>query len=169
MNVSMILAIMASLGVGLLPATDGSEAFARMRLLVGNWQGPFTWTGARVDTGHMTATYHLTGNGTTLVEDLGDGAKPAMTSMYHLDNGDLRVTHYCGVGNQPRLKASGIDLASNIIRFDFVDITNLPEPDAPHVHGLTVHVVDADHLDLEFAFQAKGKESVEHITLTRIG
>jgi hypothetical protein len=32
-------------------------------------------------------------------------------------------------GNQPRLKAGSIDLSKNLIRFDFVDITNLASPD----------------------------------------
>jgi hypothetical protein len=30
-----------------------------------------------------------------------------------------------------------------------------------------MRLVDRDHLELEFAFRAKGKESLEHIALTR--
>jgi len=52
-----------------------------------------------------------------------------MTSAYHLDKEDLRMTHYCAAGNQPRLKAGSIDLSKNLFRFDFVDITNLASPD----------------------------------------
>src|SRR5581483_4203451 len=74
---------------------------------------------------------------------------------------------YRGAQNQPRLRAALIDLPRGVVRFDFVDITNLSAPDAPHVHGLTLHLVDDDHLELEFAFTARGKESVEHISLTR--
>jgi len=82
-------------------------------------------------------------------------------------DGAVRMPHYCGAGNQPRLKATSIDPAANVIRFELVDITNLHAPDAPHVHGFTMHLVDANHIELEFL--AKGKQSVEHIELTPCG
>jgi hypothetical protein len=168
MNLSILLALAALASLEHGPAGDASEAFTRLRLLQGSWRGTYTWTGARTESGKMTATYRLTGNGSALIEDLAVGEQPSMTSAYHLDKGDLRMTHYCGAGNQPRLKAGSIDLTKNLIRFDFVDITNLPTPDFPHVHGFTIRLVDGDHIELEFAFIGKGKESVEHIALTRI-
>jgi len=76
----------------------------------------------------MAATYHVTGNGSAVIEELIVDGKPSMTSAYHLDKDDLRMTHYCAAANQPRLKASSIDLSKNLIRFDFVDITNLASP-----------------------------------------
>jgi len=90
-----------------------------------------------------------------------------MTTAYHLDKGVLRMTHYCAAGNQPRLKARDIDLTKNVVHFEFVDATNLASPDAPHVHGFTLRFVDSDHLELEFAFRAKDKESIERIALAR--
>ncbi|SRR5581483_85471 len=148
-------------------AGDAQEAFKRMQSLQGTWKGTVQWTGAITRKGEMGARYRVTGKGSALIEDLLDGDEPVMTSVYHLDNRDLRVTHYCGAQNQPRLRAALIDLPRGVVRFDFVDITNLSAPDAPHVHGLTLHLVDDDHLELEFAFTARGKESVEHISLTR--
>jgi hypothetical protein len=90
-----------------------------------------------------------------------------MTSVYHLDAADLRMTHFCGAQNQPRLKARQIDLAKGIIDFDFVDITNLRGPDAPHVYGLEMRLTDPDHLTLTFLFQSGDKESREQINLKR--
>jgi hypothetical protein len=49
---------------------------------------------------------YLTGNGSALVESLIMGGVPTMTTVYHLDEADLRMTHYCGAKNQPRLKAA---------------------------------------------------------------
>jgi len=80
----------------------------------------------------------------------------------------LRMTHYCAAGNQPRLKAGSIDLSKNLIRFDFVDITNLASPDAPHVHGFSMRLLDANHIELEFAFQGNNKKSTEHIAFIRL-
>lgn len=168
MNLSIVLVLSALASLEHGPG-DASEAFTRLRRLEGSWRGSYAWTGARAANGAMTATYRVTGNGSALIEDLAIDEKPVMTSAYHLDKGDLRMTHYCAAGNQPRLKAGSIDLAKNVIRFDFVDITNLPAPDSPHVHGFMIRLVDADHIELEFTFQGKGKESVEHIALRRIG
>ncbi len=167
MHLSTILPLAALLAIGRLAPTDGARAYARLEQLEGNWRGTYRWTGARSGGGDLTATYRVIGFGSAVMEDLTMEGKLAMSTVYHLDNGDLRATHLCAAQNQPRLKANDIDLASGTMRFDFVDITNLPTPDAPHVHGLTVHVIDADHLEIMFAFTGKGKESEERIALTR--
>jgi len=91
-----------------------------------------------------------------------------MTTVYHLDNGDLRATHYCAAKNQPRLKAEKIDLTKGTISFAFVDVTNVSSLAAPFVHGLDVQLYDADHLELTFHFENAGKKSDEHITLKRV-
>jgi hypothetical protein len=90
-----------------------------------------------------------------------------MTSVYHLDGADLRLTHFCGAQNQPRLKASAIDPESGQITFSFVDITNLSSPTAGHVQGLEVRFLAADHITLRFRFTGDGKESDELVDLKR--
>src|SRR5437762_2923744 len=91
-------------------SSDGNTAFQKLSTLVGDWEGKYEWTGARHDSGRMKVHYYLTGNGSALLEDLSTGDTPSMTTVYHLDNGDLRATHFCGARNQPRLKAEKIDL-----------------------------------------------------------
>jgi hypothetical protein len=156
--------------VGFAAGADdsGAEALAKLRTLAGSWEGTFQWTGARTDAGQMNATYYVTGYGSAVVENLGDTSSPSMTSVYHLDGADLRMTHYCGTQNQPRLKARRIDLAQGIVEFSFVDITNVRSPDAPHVHGVEIQFRDADHLTLTFLFSSTGKESRERIELKRV-
>lgn len=78
-----------------------------------------------------------------------------------------RLTHYCAARNQPRLKASRIDLSAGAIDFAFVDATNLSAPDAPHVTGLEVRFADDDHVTLTFVFEGAGKLSREWISLQR--
>jgi len=167
MTLSIVVTLSSVVLAGQPNGTDTAAAFERMHALQGSWKGTYAWTGARSDSGAMDVTYRLSGAGSALIEDLIVDGNPSMTTVYHLDGSDLRMTHYCAAKNQPRLKAGSIDLTGNVYRFDFVDITNLRTPDAPHVHGFTMHIVDPDHLQLEFTFTAKGKESIEHITLTR--
>jgi hypothetical protein len=168
MTLAILLAVSAAASVN-AQGGDASEAFTRLRLLQGNWRGTSTrGEGANKKTAQINATYRLTGNGSVVIEELSGPEQPSMTTAYHLDNGDLRMTHYCAAENQPRMKAGSIDLAKNVIRFDFVDITNLRAPDAAHIHGLTMRMVDKDHLELVFTILAKGKEGFEHMSLTRV-
>ena len=95
------------------------------------------------------------------------GGVPGMTSVYHLDGADLRMTHFCAAQNQPRLRAHRIDLADGIIDFAFVDATNLRSADAAHVHALEMRLVDSGHITLTFLVQSGGQESRERIVLKR--
>lgn len=147
---------------------SSKRALDRLRSLAGDWSGTFQWTGARTDAGKMNVHYYVTGNGSAIVEDLSTGDTPNMTSVYHADGADLRLTHFCGAQNQPRLKANKVDVANGVFAFDFLDATNLRSPDAPHVTGLEMHMISADRLMLTFLFEAGGKQSREQITLARV-
>jgi hypothetical protein len=168
LNPGFLFALSVFLLACQISSADDSSAFERLKTLTGNWEGTYKWTGARSDEGKMNVTYSLTGHGTTVIENLGDENDPSMTTAYHMDNGVLRMTHFCGVGNQPRLKATSYDPEKGVINFEFVDATNLPTPDAPHVNGLRLMFVGKDAIQLQFAFVAKGKESLETIDLHRV-
>jgi hypothetical protein len=148
--------------------SSAAKALEQLKLLAGDWEGTAAWTGARTGSYPMNAGYYVTGNGSAMVENLISEGVPNMTSVYHLDAANLRMTHFCGAQNQPRLKADRIDLAHGAIDFDFVDITNLRAPDAPHVHGLEIRFIDPSHITLTFLFQSGGKESRERISLQRL-
>jgi hypothetical protein len=166
---SRVFLLVAALSLMTGHVGPGAEALASLRSLAGEWEGPLEWSGARTGTGTMSVSYSLTGNGSAVVENISDvgGATPAMTSVYHLDGADLRMTHYCGAENQPRLRAQHIDIAHGAIDFAFVDVTNLRSPGAPHVHGVEMRLMDPDHITLTFLFRSGGQESRERITLTR--
>lgn len=149
--------------------SDAKAALAKLRALAGEWQGTFEWTGARQDKGEMGARYYVTGRDSAVIENLIADGVPTMTSAYHLDHADLRVTHFCGAQNQPRLKAERLDLAQGAIDFALVDVTNLASPEAPHVVSLGLRFVDADHITIIFGFTAGGKSSEERISLRRVG
>ena len=112
---------------------NAARALEQLKSLAGDWEGTAQWTGARTGSYPMNAAYYVTGNGSAMVENLISEGVPNMTSVYHLDGADLRMTHFCGAQNQPRLKAERIDLTHGAIDFGFVDITNLRAPDAPQI------------------------------------
>src|SRR5215471_1306564 len=148
--------------------SNAAKALEQLKSLAGDWEGTAEWTGGRTGSYPLNAAYYITGNGSALVENLISEGVPNMTSVYHLDGADLRVTHFCGAQNQPRLKAQRIDLGHATVDFDFVDITNLRSPDAPHVHGLEIRFLDSNHVTVTFLFEGGGKESRERISLQRV-
>ena len=155
-----------------MPAPDaaGPRMFERMRTLAGTWEGTFEWSGGRTGAGKLRATYYVTGNGSALVENLlmGEGDAPSMTTVYHLDGAELRMTHFCAAQNQPRLKATQIDAAAGTADFGFIDVTNATVSPA-YVDGFSMRILDADDLNLKFEFLGKsGKKAVETIVLKRI-
>jgi hypothetical protein len=144
-----------------------NEGFNSIKNLIGEWQGTFKWSGGRTTEGQMNARYYLTGNGTAVVEDLINEGNIIMTSIYHLDGTDLRVTHYCAVGNQPRLKAGPFNSENKSVSFQFVDITNLTGPDAAHVKGIELRFTNIDKVTILFTFTMSGIDSFEQIDLSR--
>jgi hypothetical protein len=169
MNRALFLFAIACLSVAAAPPTPGDKVLQRLRALQGNWEGSLEWTGARTGSGPVKATYLTTGNGSAVIENLimGDDVNPSMTSVYHMDGADLRMTHYCGAHNQPRLRATQIADAGDDVTFSFVDATDLDAHPA-HVEGCELRFIDDDHLVVRFTFTGGGKKSVENIDLKRV-
>jgi hypothetical protein len=71
-----------------------------------------------------------------------------MISVYTVDGSDLVMTHYCMLGNQPRMKAKTNSLG-NKINFEFAGGSNLDPKKDKHMHSATLTIVDADHIEVE--------------------
>lgn len=134
------------------PAPDHKAAFERLKQLVGTWQGHHTTP----DGPPMEVDYRLTGNGTALVERLFAGSPHEMTSVYYLDGAELVLTHYCAMGNQPRMKlvAGGHD---GDLKFDFVGGTNLDVATSTHIHGGRIAIAAEDRFDADWHVWSQGK------------
>ena len=139
-------------------APSAHPGLERLKKLAG------TWVEADKDgkpTDKVVSVVKVTAGGSAVQETLFPGDPMEMMSVYHLDKGELVMTHYCVLGNQPRMKA---DPASppNQIRWVFTGGTNLDPAKDMHMHGGTVTFVDDDHI--EFAGEAweGGKPSENH-------
>lgn len=141
--------------------TKERAAFEKLLSLTGDWQGTVAWSSDAPS--QISAHYHNTGNDSAVVEELSNG----MTSVYHLDGSDLRMTHFCAAKNQPRLKASAFGPDNSSITFSFVDITNLISPAGGHVQGFEIKFLAPDHIALVFHFVSNGKERDELLDLKR--
>jgi hypothetical protein len=81
---------------------EGKAAFEKLKGLAGTWSGPV----GTVDGPKGTVRYEVVSGGSAVMEVLFPGDPHEMRSMYHLDRGDLVMTHYCSAGNQPRMRLS---------------------------------------------------------------
>lgn len=78
------------------------------------------------------------------------------TTVYHPDGGEVMLTHYCTMGNQPRMRTSG-PASANQLTFAYVDATNMRTPDDAHMHGVRFTFVDHDHFTQEWTMMKDGK------------
>ena len=117
----------------------------KMKTLVG------TWVNADKDgkpTDEVVSVIKLTSGGSAVHETLFPGQPHEMISIYTADGADLVMTHYCMLGNQPRMKASTKSLG-NKINFEFAGGTNLDPKKDKHMHAATLTIVDADHIQVD--------------------
>src|SRR5262245_10275721 len=122
-----LLCASAAFGGG--PASP-PPALAKFQALAGDWVA--AEDGDMVNKGDLVATYHLTGSGSAVVEELFPGTPHAMTTVYHADGGDLVLTHYCMAGNQPRMRAK--PGAGPRVDFAFDGGTNIDPARDEHMH-----------------------------------
>ena len=97
------------------------------------------------------------------------GDMPPMMTVYYLDGARLLLTHYCMVGNQPRMQARRFDPASGELAFEFLDATNLATPRAGHMHNVKIRLGDNNHFTSEWEFYDNGeRKNVEAAQYTRV-
>ncbi len=101
--------------------------------------------------------YRVVSGGSAVMETLLPGTQHEMITMYHMDGPDLMLTHYCAVGNQPRMRAAPGD--TKVIKFTFSDGTNMDPAKDGHMHALTLTLVDKDHLKAEWVYFEKGAQA----------
>ncbi len=134
-----------------LAADSGVDAgWEKLKSLAGDWT-------ATVDGKPFSVSYKVVSSGTALMETMDGSDAKQMVTMYHKDGPTLLMTHYCAMGNQPRMRASGLEDGKLIFRF--VDAANLASPEDPVMSGLVMSFPDADHLVHVWTNRAGGKES----------
>jgi hypothetical protein len=152
----LVIVLSASLVVG---QTDAHKSFDLLKRLEGNWAGK-NQQGLPIQ-----VTFRITAGGSALMSEILGSGPENMITMFHMDGDRLLMTHYCGAGNQPRMKVISSDAKS--VSFEFFDGTNIGPGDG-HMQHVTFTEPDADHHVEEWVFLDHGKESREVFTLARV-
>jgi hypothetical protein len=137
-----------------------AESFERLKTLVGEWAG-------RTPQGRdIGVSYRLTADETALVEtwDLGPGHQ-SMT-IYHMDGSELLASHFCPLGNQPRLalkRASG-----DRLDFEFRDGSNLNRARDAHQQSFWIEFHGPDAIVRGETYREGEKEETEAVRYQRL-
>jgi hypothetical protein len=126
------------------PPAPTNSAFEKIKKLAG------TWLAADKDgkpTDQVVSIIKVTAGGSVVHETLFPGQPDEMVSIYTVDGPDLIMTHYCVLGNQPRMKADPKSPA-NQISFQFAGGSNLDPKKDKHMHAATLTIVDDSHIEI---------------------
>ena len=165
----VVMAVVVLAGLCLAQAANPARqspagaGFEKLKSLVGEWDGNANEGGQPI---HTTTSFRVVSDGSALLSVMGAGTPHEMVTMFHMDNNDLLATHYCAAHNQPRFRLVP-SADPKVLTFEFKDATNLSRPTAPHMVGLKITFLDANHHYEDWTFLAKGQRSTTRFDFHR--
>ena len=152
--------------LGLYPSTfpaqaAGNAGFDNLKTLVGEWET------TEPNGKPATFTYRLVSDSSALLETIHPPDGTEMITVYHPDGNRVAMTHYCDSGNQPRMETGAITGDPKELNFAFSGVSNLPSPNAGHMHHLVITFQDNDHATAAWTWRENGKNQDHVFQLTR--
>jgi hypothetical protein len=126
--------------------------------LAGTWQGSAKMGDKMVP---VTFVYEPTAGGSAIVERLFPGTPHEMMSVYTVEGDGLAMTHYCAMGNHPKMLLKKADARG--LSFEMVKSDGLRSASEPHMHAMTVSWPDADHIREVWTSFDKGQAREEKV------
>ena len=123
-----------------------------MKLLVGAWEGT---SGMGKEGDKVRVEYRLTAGGSAIVETLFPGSPEEMVSVYHDRKGQLAMTHYCMLHNQPRMTLKKAD--AQTLELVFAKDNDIDPAKETHMQALSITFEDNEHIVEKWTSFEKGK------------
>lgn len=134
---------------------DDKAAFEKMKSLSGDWTGPKMM-------GHrMNAKYRVIAGGSAVLATFFPGTPMEMITVYYLSGDKLVLTHYCMLGNQPRMKFNPKKSAADTLVFEFAGGDNI-HSNTKHMHGETLRLVSRNKVENTCTSCDKGGKCEQH-------
>jgi len=112
----------------------GSKAFEQMKQLVGTWEGTMDMGKGQKK---ITASYKLTSGGSAIIETVFEDTPMEMVTVYHDDsNKTLQMTHYCALGNQPKMALKSME--NNQLWFTLSPDSGVDLAKERHMHAAAI-------------------------------
>lgn len=106
-----------------------------------------------------TLVFRPTAGGSAVMETMSPGSDHEMLNVYTEDDKGVLLTHYCLMGNQPRMRLTSIK--DGVLTFEYVDAGNLKSRDEAHMDGLVI-TVKGDQMTQDWSMYADGKVTGHH-------
>lgn len=117
-----------------------------------------------------SSVFQVSSAGSAVRQLMFPGEEFEMTNMYTLDGNGLLMTHYCGAGNQPHMRATSIE-ADRLV-FEKAGVSDLDSGDASYMGAMTLVFLDDDHYEEHWSgITLDGAEDPAHsmvFTYTRV-
>lgn len=160
------------------PQTDAEKSFALLKSLAGKWEGPVKMEGHDHGNGsgapeNIQVSLRVTSRGNALVHEMGDLNRtddPTKydhpVTMFYLDDGKLKLTHFCDAGNRPSM-AARVSPDGKTVEFDFSGLSGSDK--FGHMYHAVITVIDANHHTEEWTYQLPdGKTMGGRMDLQRV-
>ncbi|MFL5328246.1 MAG: hypothetical protein ACJ8C4_04975 [Gemmataceae bacterium] len=130
-----------------------NPAFEKMKTLVGEW---VMADDKGNPTDQIVLSTKIISAGSAIHETIFPGQPHEMVTVYHMDGNDVVATHYCALGNQPKLKVDASGLPKTL-KFNFNGGSNMDPAKDMHMHEGSVTFIDDDHIESSWQAYQNGK------------
>jgi hypothetical protein len=134
-------------------------AFEQLKSLAGDWR--VANPKDENEKAQTALSYRLIAGGSVVVETDFPGTGKEMVTVYYRDGDKLLLTHYCGCGNHPRMKARAGDNPKELI-FDFEGGANFDPSKDMHMHDAVIQFIDANKIHTDWELYVGGKPAGKH-------
>jgi hypothetical protein len=117
------------------PRSDAQKSFDKLKTLAGTWHGTY-------EGGPVQVSLRVTSMGNAILHEMkGRGPENPITMLY-LDGDRLLLTHYCDVGDRPRMVGM-ISPDGKTITFNFLDVAGSTQQG--HMQSAVFSLIEADN------------------------
>jgi hypothetical protein len=134
-----------------------------LKKLAGRWEGKGDSGGKEMP---IVFTYEVTAGGSAVIERMFAGTPHEMITVYTAEANKPVLTHYCMMGNHPKMTLTKGDDKS--LSFEASGAEGLRSASEPHMHAMTVSWPDSNHLrSVWTSFEGGHKKDEKVFELTR--
>ena len=102
--------------------SEAARSFDKLKTLAGSWEGRVTSDVPEFNADSVHVSLRVTSAGNALMHEMTSPGQPEdPITMLYLDGDRLLLTHYCDMGNRPRMQGKSSS-DGKMVDFDFVDV-----------------------------------------------
>lgn len=131
------------------PVAQDAEHKAEVMKLLASLEGEWRLVQEDGSLSKEVSVFRPSSAGSVVREIMMVGEPHEMTNLYHMDGDAVVCTHYCAVGNQPRMVAKELDHSDRGPMLDFMvdSVSNFTEGQEHYMGGLKLVFVDDDTIE----------------------